>query len=77
MVEEHDEAKGLEMLEQLADNGSAIAQYSLVKLYQQARQYKKTGKYLPKLAELPLTAAEAVPRLSFGQIWLRVLLSIL
>ncbi|MBQ6159576.1 MAG: D-alanyl-D-alanine carboxypeptidase [Oscillospiraceae bacterium] len=28
------------------------------------------------LAELPLAAAEAVPRLSFGQIWLRALLSI-
>ena len=28
------------------------------------------------LAELPLTAAEAVPRLSFGQIWLRVLMAI-
>jgi D-alanyl-D-alanine carboxypeptidase (penicillin-binding protein 5/6) len=28
------------------------------------------------LAELPLTAAEAVPRLSFAQVWLRVLLSL-
>ena len=28
------------------------------------------------LAEIPLTAAEAVPRLSFGQIWLRVLKAI-
>ena len=28
------------------------------------------------LAEIPLTAAEEIPRLSFGQIWLRVLLKI-
>ena len=28
------------------------------------------------LTEIPLTAAEAVPRLSFGQIWVRVLLEI-
>lgn len=60
MVEEHDEGRGLEMLEQLADNGCALAQYSLVKLYQEARQLKKTGKYLPKLAELPLTEEKSV-----------------
>ena len=60
MVEEHDEERGLEMLEQLADNGCAFAQYSLVKLYQKARQYKKTGKYLLKLAELPLTDGKTV-----------------
>ena len=29
------------------------------------------------LAELPLTASEAVPRLSFGQIWLRILMAII
>ena len=28
------------------------------------------------LAEIPLTAAEEIPRLSFGQIWLRVLLAV-
>ena len=60
MVEEHDKARGLEMLEKLADNGCAYAQYSLVKLYQKARQYKKTGKYLLKLAELPLTDEKSV-----------------
>lgn len=60
MVEEHDEERGLEMLEQLADNGCAYAQYSLVKLYQKSRQDKKTGKYLLKLAELPLTDERSV-----------------
>ncbi len=60
MVEEHDEERGLEMLEKLADNGSAYAQYSLVKLYQKSRQDKKTGKYLLKLAELPLTDEKSV-----------------
>ena len=60
MVEEHDEERGLEMLEKLADNGCAYAQYSLVKLYQESRQYKKTGKYLLKLAELPLTDEKSV-----------------
>jgi len=60
MVEEHDEEKGLEMMEKLADQGCAYAQYSLVKLYQEARQYKKTGKYLLKLAELPLTDEKSV-----------------
>ena len=60
MVEEHDEERGLEMMEKLADQGCAYAQYSLVKLYQEARQYKKTGKYLLKLAELPLTDEKSV-----------------
>ena len=60
MVEEHDEARGLEMLEQLADNGCAYAQYLLVILYQKAGQYKKAGKYLLKLAELPLTEEKTV-----------------
>ena len=60
MVEEHDEARGLEMLERVADNGCAYAQYLLVILYQKAKQYKKTGKYLQKLAELPLTDEKCV-----------------